>query len=218
MAKVKGPGTRAARASETRRRILEAATELFVEHGYGATLLPEIAERAGVAVQTVDFVFGNKRALLKEVVDVAVAGDLERVATMDRPWFRAVLDAPTTATGLARLVEGSGAVLDRVAAITKVLEAAVAADPEVAELWPRQVDHRLVVLRAAAEALLAKPGARPEVALDHAVDVLYALLSPELYLVFVEVRGWPPARWRAWVLDTLLAQLSTTRRRARPTA
>ncbi|MGW2223100.1 TetR family transcriptional regulator, partial [Nonomuraea sp. NPDC001684] len=42
----------------------------------GAGLLPRRgrrAEKAGVAVQTIYFVFGNKRALLKELVDVTIA-------------------------------------------------------------------------------------------------------------------------------------------------
>jgi AcrR family transcriptional regulator len=207
VAQVKRTNARAVRAQETRRRILTAAHDLFVEQGYGATLLPEIAARADVAVQTIYFVFGNKRALLKEVVDVAVAGDLEPVATMDRPWFRAVLDAPTVPALLERLVDGSGAVLARVAAITKVVEAAMAGDPEVADLWPGPLDPRLVVLTAAAEALLTKPGRRRGLDAGVAVDVLYALLSPELYLVFVDGRGWSHQRWAAWTLATLRTQL-----------
>src|SRR5690349_16397972 len=82
-------------APGTRRRMLEAARELFVRNGYGATTLKEIADRAGVAVQTIYFTFGNKRVLLKELVDVAIAGDLEPVATMDRAWFQEVLAAET---------------------------------------------------------------------------------------------------------------------------
>ncbi len=65
---------RAARTRATRRRIVDAATELFVAEGYGATTLEQIAARAGVAVQTVYFHFGNKRTVLKEAVDVAAVG------------------------------------------------------------------------------------------------------------------------------------------------
>ncbi|MEU7946442.1 hypothetical protein AB0C50_17335 [Micromonospora taraxaci] len=35
----------------------------------------EVADRAGVAVQTVYFVFGIKRTLFKDVVDTSIAGD-----------------------------------------------------------------------------------------------------------------------------------------------
>ncbi|MGO4420913.1 TetR family transcriptional regulator [Streptomyces sp. MCAF7] len=43
MAEVKGK--RGDKARETRRRIIDAAAELFVEQGYGATKLQEIADR-----------------------------------------------------------------------------------------------------------------------------------------------------------------------------
>src|SRR3954468_16587156 len=79
--------SRAARTRATRRRIVDAAAELFIERGYGVTTLEQIAARAGVAVQTVYFHFGNKRTVLKEAVDVAAVGDDEQVALLERPWL-----------------------------------------------------------------------------------------------------------------------------------
>src|SRR3954470_24421626 len=78
---------RGSRARETRRRIIAAAAELFIADGYGATTLEQIADRAGVAVQTVYFHFGNKRTVLKQAVDIAAGGDDEPVAVLDRPWL-----------------------------------------------------------------------------------------------------------------------------------
>jgi AcrR family transcriptional regulator len=207
MSDVKRPSKRAQKAQETRRRILEAALELFVQDGYGATNLQDVADRAGVAVQTIYFVFGNKRALLKELVDVTIAGDDEPVATMERPWFTGALAAPTAQEMLRAYIAGTSAVLDRIGPITKVVGAAVAGDPEVAALWPRDVDPRYVVQRAAAEVLVTKPGARPGLSVEEAADVLYGLLSPELYLLFVRERGWSRERWATWVGETLRGQL-----------
>lgn len=206
----KRPSKRAEKAQETRRRIIQAATELFVEDGYGATNLQEIADRAGVAVQTIYFVFGNKRALLKELVDVTIAGDTEPVATMDRPWFTGAVAAATAEEMLIAYVPGSSAVLARVSPIMRVLEAAVASDPEVAALWPQDEDMRYVVQHTAAEAFVTKPGARKGLTADEAADVLYGLLSPELYLLFVRDRGWSHDRWVQWVSRTLHAQLLVT--------
>ena len=193
------------RAQRTRLRIIEAARDLFVADGYGATSLQDIATRAGVAVQTVYFVFGNKRTLLKELVDVTVAGDDEPVATMDRPWFRAALDAPTAHEHLRLQVAGARAVLERVAPVTKVLDAAVATDPEVAAMWPDTHDPRYLVHAAAARSLAAKPGAR--VSAQDAADLLYGLLSPELFLLLVRERGWTADRWEGWAYETLRAQV-----------
>ncbi|MER7369281.1 TetR/AcrR family transcriptional regulator [Nonomuraea wenchangensis] len=207
MSDVKRTSKRAQKAQETRRRMLAAALELFVQDGYGATNLQDVAARAGVAVQTIYFVFGNKRALLKGLVDVTIAGDDEPVATMDRPWYVEALAAGTAQDMLRAYVTGGTSVLERVAPIGKMLDGAVASDPEVAALWPHDVNPRHVVQQRAAKALVGKPGARPEMPVEEAADLLYGLLSPELYLLFVRERGWPRERWERWTLQTLHAQL-----------
>ncbi|WP_328991239.1 TetR/AcrR family transcriptional regulator [Kribbella sp. NBC_01245] len=206
MTSVKKGSVRAEKARETRRRILEAARRLFVAQGYGATSLQEIADEAGVAVQTIYFGFGNKRTVLKELVDVTIAGDDAPVATLERPWFQAVLDAKTAGKQLEAHVEGTRPILERVAPILRVLDAAAAADPEVVALWPAD-DPRYVVHLNAAKALLDKPGVRKGVDAEQAADVLYGLLSPELYLVMTVDRGWSDDQWQAWTLDLLKAQL-----------
>jgi AcrR family transcriptional regulator len=207
MPDVKRPNKRTERAQQTRQRIVEAARDLFVEQGYGATLMPEIAGRAGVAVQTIYFTFGNKRSLLKEVVDVVIAGDLEPIATLDRPWFQEALAAGTADEMLRSHVRGTCRVLDRVAPIQQVLEAASAADPEIAGLWSFDTDPRYTVQAAAAKALVRKPGARPGVTADQGADVLFGLLSPDLYRLFVRDRGWSNEAYETWVHDTLRSQL-----------
>jgi AcrR family transcriptional regulator len=210
MSDVRQMSKQAQKAHQTRQRILEAARDLFVQDGYGATHLKDVASRAGVAVQTIYFVFGNKRALLKELVDVTIAGDDEPVATMDRPWYADALAAGTAQDMLRAYVAGTTSVLERFAAISRMVEAAWASDPEIAALWPHDVDPRYVVHQGAAKALATKPGARADLAAEEAADVLYGLLSPELYLLFVQERGWPRERWEQWVTQTLHAQLCST--------
>lgn len=207
MANVKRVSKRTEKARETRRKILAAARELFVERGYGATSLQDVADRAGVAVQTIYFVFGNKRSVLKELADVTIAGDDEPVATMDRQWFKDALAAPTAEDHLRRHVHGARLILDRYAPMAKVITAAAATDLEVADLWHYEEDPRYVVQSAAARSLVRKPGARDGVTARHAADLLFGLLSPALYLVFVEERGWSPKRWEDWVYQTLRCQL-----------
>ncbi|ADD42292.1 TetR/AcrR family transcriptional regulator [Stackebrandtia nassauensis] len=203
----KGKGKRAEKAQRTRAKILTAARDLFVEHGYGTTALQDVADRAEVAVQTIYFTFRNKRTLLKEVVDVAIAGDAEPVATMDRDWFKESLATPTAREQLDIHVDGSRRILERVAPITKVLATAVAMDPEIATMWPQTTDPRYTVQLTAAETLITKPDAQPTLTATRAADLLYCLLSPELFLVFTADRGWPPADWAAWVTTTLRTQL-----------
>ncbi len=80
-------------AERNRRRILEAASEVFGERGLGATL-DAVAERAGVGVGTVYRRFPDKEALVdalfEERIDEVRALALE-AAEIDDPW-----DALTT--------------------------------------------------------------------------------------------------------------------------
>ncbi|MYR16578.1 TetR family transcriptional regulator [Streptomyces sp. SID724] len=139
--------------------MVAAARELFVAQGYGATSLQEVADREGVAVQTVSFVFRNKRALFKDVVDTSITGDVEPVATMDRDWFRAACAEPTAAAQLRAHVSGVRGILGRVAPIMPLIAAAAATDPEIAAQWPPGPDPRYTVQHAAAKALTSKPDA-----------------------------------------------------------
>jgi hypothetical protein len=104
-------------------------------------------------------------------------------------------------------VQGTCRVLDRVAPIHQVLDAASAADPDIADLWSFDANPRHTVQTAAAKALVSKPGARPGVTADHAADILFGLLSPDLYRLLVHDRGWPSQAYEQWAHDTLRAQL-----------
>ena len=67
-------GTRREKAAATRERMLRAAIEVFAEEGYVGARMADIAARAGVAVQTVYFVFHTKPELLQACFDYAVLG------------------------------------------------------------------------------------------------------------------------------------------------
>jgi len=82
-------------------RILEAAVRLFSLKGYSATGLREIVREAGVSVAMVNYHFGSKQALLKEIVrqffDMMTEKAEEILGTDDLPelklrrWIRAVI-------------------------------------------------------------------------------------------------------------------------------
>ena len=94
-APVKSPlGRRDRKALETRRRILDAAEDLFTSNGYASTTMTAIAEQADVAVQTLYAVFGNKRAILTELIDARVVGDDHAGSLPDRQDWRAMEREP----------------------------------------------------------------------------------------------------------------------------
>jgi len=54
--------------TETRRKILETAALVFAEHGFAATTIRMICGRAGVNLAAVNYHFGNKEGLYREVL------------------------------------------------------------------------------------------------------------------------------------------------------
>ena len=76
---------RADQARQTRRRIVDAAAELFAEYGYARTTIDAIATAAGVSRKTVFDSVGGKAQLMKLAYDFAIVGDDEPVPLADRP-------------------------------------------------------------------------------------------------------------------------------------
>src|SRR3979409_1416813 len=81
-------------APQTRARIVEAAGALFTSNGYARTTIREIADSAGVAVDTVYAVFGNKARVLTALVDARLAPTDGVANVMERPEALAVRDEP----------------------------------------------------------------------------------------------------------------------------
>ena len=100
-----------------------AALALFTERGYAATSMQAIADEAGMAVQTLYFTFGTKRALLSEILDIAVAGDEEPVPTLERPRVRAAIADPDPVLQLRELARLSREIYERVAPVLQVVAA-----------------------------------------------------------------------------------------------
>ena len=71
---------------ETRTRILDAAEELFMQHGFEATSMRVLTARAGVNLAAVNYHFGSKHALIEAVfrrrldpMNIARIAELERL-------------------------------------------------------------------------------------------------------------------------------------------
>ncbi len=65
-------------AAERRERILQAATEVFAEHGYSAASVGDIAARAGVVASVIYDHFPSKRELHIELLEVHGEALIER--------------------------------------------------------------------------------------------------------------------------------------------
>lgn len=188
-------------------KILHAALSLFITRGYPSTTVEMIAREAGVAVQTVYFSFRAKANILKQLLDINVAGDTQPTPTLQRAWITDALAEPDPARQLEIQVKGTAASHRRVAPLLNVLHRASDTDPAVAELWRTNQEQRRALQRQLVTALRRKGGLAPSMRLGHAVDISYAMLGPELFHVLVTERGWSIAEWERWTLSALHREL-----------
>jgi AcrR family transcriptional regulator len=198
---------REAAARATRRAILDAALALFVDHGYASTSREAIAQRAGVAVQTVAAVFGTKRAILDALVDAATRGDGSLPSPAMRSWPQELREQPDAAALLRHHAASACRVSRSIASLMEVVRRAAAADAGIAELWHALQQQRLRGQATVVELLSSRAPLRPGLSRAEAADVLWALTDDSLQHALAVERGWPPERVEAWLGDTMCGAL-----------
>jgi AcrR family transcriptional regulator len=195
---------RAEQASETRRRVLAAATELFLTDGYGKTTVAAIAAAAGVSPDTIYVSLGGKRRLLEAVLaharedpDDPAQRDhrREEIATLTDPHER-----------LRRLIGLSCERLARTSPLHAMIRGAADGHPFAAELL---ADLRSVRLETQSRNVRAYLGRdlRNGLTSAEAAERYSALLSPELHHLLTVDRGWSQDRYEAWVAELLVRDL-----------
>ena len=194
-------------ARSTRRAVLAAAGRLFVDAGYGATTLQQVADDAGVAVQTIYATFGNKKSVLEELLGVSIAGDDAPVAVNDRGWMHDVFTNPDPSIRLSSYAAAVTAIHERAGDIFTVVRSAAAADPDLAPLAAATEQRRRSGATRIIEALDEIDALRPDLTVAEAVDVLWTLNSPEVHQLLVRESGWAPDRFRAWLARMFTAAL-----------
>ena len=119
----------------TRRHVVEVSRSFFLTDGYVATSMRDVADTAGVSLQTLYNMFRSKFGLFSALMDVVVAGDHERVSVTERPNVVALEQITDPKKYVAGLVAVAVPVLHRLNAIYPVLQAAAASHAEVARAY-----------------------------------------------------------------------------------
>src|SRR6516162_5290522 len=138
---------RAERAADRRQAIIDAAFDEFIDRGYAATRLDDVARRAGVAKGTIYLHFKDKQALFEELVRTALVPLIGRLA------------APPAAGGSVRAALENFAenfvnevVTTRRGAIVRLIMAEGPRFPDLADFYYREVVSRgLAGMRALIE-------------------------------------------------------------------
>jgi len=184
-------------AALTRQTILRAARELFRERGYGATTARALAERAGVAVQTIYTAFGSKAGVATALVELASAesGILELAKRL--PAVQEGGEAIELIVRIRRRLR------ERAGETIAAMREGAATEPSLRAAWEEGRRHRrqgqLMVMRR-----LQEQGALAE-GLDaaRAADIAGALTADEVADVLVDQGGWSYDEYEAWLIASL---------------
>ena len=198
---------RRAQSRAARRIVLATAGQLFAERGYQRTSMKDIAAGAGVSVETVYGYFGTKAGLLKELLDVTVAGDDAPVSVPDRAPIQAVRAAPDGRAKLAHYAAFLATVQARLVPLFLVIRGAAGADQDAADLWAGLGAQRLAGMTMLAEHLAESGVLASGRSVEEARDELWALGAVEVYELLVGQRGWSPGRYRDWLVDVWAGRL-----------
>src|SRR5215469_9446879 len=191
---------RAERAADTRRRIASAALALFTEKGFGGTTITAIAERAGVAPQTIYATFGTKAAILRALLERLEedAGSAE--------WRDRIAAADDAAAKLEAFAHWSAAMFATSKAIIAAAQGAVG-DPTILELRAEGDRHRRQGVTALVDTLADRGDLVAGLSRQQAVDRAWMLTGVDLYLAATDGCGWGDADYARWLTSLLVHQL-----------
>jgi AcrR family transcriptional regulator len=198
---------RQAQARQTRRAVLDAARARFLERGYAATTMSDVAADAAVSLQTVYKAFTNKPGLVKAVFDVAVVGDDEPIPMLQREFVARTQAEPDPREKLRGYGAHMAEVAPRAFPVQFIVREAAATDTGAAEVWETLQTERLVGMTAFATDLDAGGHLRAGISIEHARDVLWVHNSVELWDLLVNQRDWSTERYGEWIGQQLIAAL-----------
>jgi AcrR family transcriptional regulator len=139
--------TTAARGPKFRRRagarpdeVLDAALDLFIEKGFAATRVEDIARRAGLSKGAVYLYFASKEAIIEGLVKRAIVP----IASNALAAVSQVKGDPRPVIAMVLRMLAKGLAEPRVVAIPKLLMREVVNFPELATMYRREVLDRVI--------------------------------------------------------------------------
>ena len=194
---------RTAQARDTRQRIVAEATEQFARVGYPATTMRSIAAAAGVSVASIELAFGSKAQLLKTAIDVAIAGDHDPVAVLDRAWATAAQASTAVQDFLTAVGRTLRPAMTRSAGLVLAAYGAAETDPALRELAGQLATQRATTVAWIVDGIRDRAALRQGITRRHAIDQVWLLMDPAVYHHLTRYRGWSAASYEKWFTDTI---------------
>jgi AcrR family transcriptional regulator len=210
VAQVKGPrkyssAVRDEQAARTRTRILDAASELFLERGYARTTIKDIADAAGVARDTVHAVYGSKARVLTALIDVRLVPDGAVTNVRERPDAQAIRDETDQRNQIELFASFIAGISTQLRPVFEILRTASAVEPEMASVFEEMDRFRMDNMQAYAKWIAARGPLR--VNTKKAGEIIWALASPDVGRMLCDELGWTQTQHARWLSDALARTL-----------
>lgn len=193
---------RTEKAGQTREAILVAARELFVAQGYRRTPVQQIAERAGVNVDTIYHAVGRKPALMRELVETSLSGQSEAVPAAQREYVQRLRAAKTAGDKIDIYAAAITEIQQRMAPVFLALRDAALTDESCRSLWKDISERRARNMLEFAADLRSTGELREDLDDAEVADIVWSMNAAEYWVLLVEERGWSPQRFRDWIADS----------------
>ncbi len=187
-------------AQETRRRITASARELFATRGFGGTTIAAIAERAGVAPQTVYATFGSKAAVLSALLE-----GMEEAAGA-AAWRETLADETDPTRLLGAFAHWTAEMLGTSRDLIATAQVAKG-DSALLELATQGDAHRRTALESLIARIARAGSLRTGLTRTDAVDRAWLLTGVEPFLSATGSCGWSETRYAEWLAELLCQQL-----------
>lgn len=191
-------------ARETRRRIIEAARQLFIERGYAGTTIEATAQEAGVATETVYAIFKNKRGILAALVEVSVVGDDLPIPLLQRPNILAARQETDQHRLIRTFSSDIAMIMGRMAPIFALLRSAALTEPEIAAMRDRLLKERMHGMVYFVEQLARIAPLREGFEIQSAADTVWAVSSAEVFQLFTVDLSWTEEQYINWLEECLI--------------
>jgi AcrR family transcriptional regulator len=198
---------RATQADATRRTILAAAGRVCGAGGWPSATIAAVAKEAGVSKETIYAVFGNKVALIGEMVKSSVAETAPGQHFLDEERPRAIRAEMDQSRQIDLWATYLTEILERVSPLLAVVRSGSEVEPEMAELYRALHQGRRANLSLIAASILEQGPLRDGLSVEGATDFFWQLASPEMFALSTGAGGYSTIRFAEWLSAMLKAAL-----------
>lgn len=166
-----------------------------------------IAQEAGVPLATVYSAFVSKRNILAYLLAISIAGDDAPIPMLERPDARAILQETDPREQLRMMAHAIATVTERVAPMFEIMRIAAKTESEIADLFQQLLQQRWQNMQIVLQHVVANGPLREGITIEQATDIVWTLMSAEVFLLLTGGRGWSTERYGEWLADSLIRLL-----------